>query len=173
LIHEVDLSNRHQEVSMTAFTKGKSTRRQREHSRGATETGTRGQDALERGMVVRRSILGDEHVEKATAAATSLDADFQAYITTSVWGAIWARPGLSRRERSLVTIALLAAQGHDNELGLHLRATERTGATPAEVSEVLLHVAVYAGVPAANHAMSLAKTVFSKAGAPGRPESSR
>jgi 4-carboxymuconolactone decarboxylase len=124
-------------------------------------------------MRTRRAILGNEHVDRAIARTTALDADFQAYITASVWGAIWSRPGLSRRERSLVTIALLAARGHDEELALHLRATRRTGATAAEVSEVLLHVAAYAGVPAANHAMAITKEILGTAGARAKKEASR
>lgn len=111
------------------------------------------------GMAVRRQVLGDDHVEQAAAATTETDRAFQEWITASVWGDIWGRPGLEPRQRSLVTIALLAAGGHD-ELELHLRAARNTGATHEEIVEVLLHVAVYAGVPAANHAFKMMKTIY-------------
>lgn len=111
------------------------------------------------GMTVRRQVLGDEHVDRAREATSAIDRDFQTWITENVWGDLWARPGLERRERSLVTIAMLAAAGED-ELEIHLRAARNTGATPEEIAEVLLHVAVYAGVPAANHAFALMKDVY-------------
>jgi 4-carboxymuconolactone decarboxylase len=111
------------------------------------------------GMAVRREVLGDEHVDRAVAATNENDDAFQEWITASVWGDIWGRPGLERRQRSLVTIALLAAGGHE-ELELHLRAARNTGATQEEIVEVLLHVAVYAGVPAANHAFKMMKTIY-------------
>jgi 4-carboxymuconolactone decarboxylase len=113
----------------------------------------------EAGMEVRRKVLGDEHVDRAVAATTDIDRDFQNWITENVWGGLWARDQLSRRDRSLVTIAILAAAGND-ELELHLKAARNTGATPEEISEVLLHVAVYAGVPAANHALKTMKSVY-------------
>ncbi len=116
-------------------------------------------DKHERGMEVRRGVLGDEHVDRAVAATTDLDRDFQRWITENVWGDLWARPGLERRQRSLITIAILAASGHE-ELALHLRAAKNTGATPEEIAEVLLHVAIYAGVPAANHAFKVTKTIY-------------
>ena len=116
-------------------------------------------DKHERGMEVRRQILGDDHVDRAVAATTDLDRDFQRWITENVWGDLWTRPELDRRQRSLITIAILAAQGHE-ELELHLRAAKNTGATPEEIAEVLLHVAVYAGVPAANHAFKTMKTIY-------------
>jgi 4-carboxymuconolactone decarboxylase len=112
------------------------------------------------GMDVRRQVLGDEHVDRALAAATSFDADFQRFITETAWGAVWSRPGLDLRTRSLITIALLAAQGRQEELGLHLRATRNTGASPDEVAEALLHVAAYAGIPAANAAFARAKEIL-------------
>lgn len=115
-------------------------------------------------MAVRRRVLGDAHVDRAEAARTAFDADFQRFITEGAWGSVWARPGLSLRERSLVTVALLAAQGCDEELAMHLRATARTGASPEDVIEALLHVAVYAGVPRANHAIKIAKDVFAEGG---------
>jgi 4-carboxymuconolactone decarboxylase len=110
-------------------------------------------------MSVRRSVLGDEHVDQAIAATSELDRDFQDWITEKVWGELWARPGLATRDRSLVTIAILGALSHD-ELELHLRAARNTGVTPAEITEVLLHVAVYAGVPAANRAFKVMKTIY-------------
>lgn len=114
------------------------------------------------GEAARRRVLGDAHVDRATAAATALDRDFQRWITESVWGGIWSRPGLDDRTRSLVTIAILAALGRD-ELDLHLRATANTGVTPEEVAEVMLHVAAYAGVPAANHGLARAKALLGDA----------
>jgi 4-carboxymuconolactone decarboxylase len=114
---------------------------------------------FEAGLSVRREVLGVEHVERAQARTTALDADFQRYITEAAWGSVWARPDLDRRARSLVTIAILAALGRE-ELALHLRASQNVGVDPREIAEVLLHVAVYAGVPAANSAMALAKTVL-------------
>lgn len=112
---------------------------------------------FEEGMKVRRAVLGDAHVDRATAAATGFDRDFQAFITESAWGSVWSRPQLTRRERSLITLALLAALGHDEEFVMHLRATANTGATSDDIADMLMHVAVYAGVPAANHAFKLAR----------------
>jgi 4-carboxymuconolactone decarboxylase len=111
-------------------------------------------------MRVRREVLGDAHVDRALANATPLDADFQRWITESAWGGVWSRPGLDRRTRSLITVGILAALGRDDEFRLHLRASQNNGVTQPEITEMLFHVAVYAGVPAANHAFSLAKTVF-------------
>jgi 4-carboxymuconolactone decarboxylase len=113
----------------------------------------------EDGMAVRRRVLGDDHVDRAVAATTDTDRAFQEWITASVWGDIWGRPGLEPRQRSLITIALLAAGSHE-ELELHLRAARHTGATPEEISEVLLHVAIYAGAPAANRAFKMMKTIY-------------
>ena len=107
---------------------------------------------------MRREVLGQAHVARTQAAVTDLDADFQQYITETAWGAVWSRPDLDRRTRSLITIAILAALGRTEELALHLRATRTTGADPKEVAAALMHVAVYAGVPAANTAFALAKT---------------
>ena len=112
------------------------------------------------GMRVRREVLGDAHVDRAQARQTSLDADFQRLITEMAWGTLWARPDLDRRTRSLITIAILAALGRADELALHIRATENTGVTASEIAETLMHVAIYAGVPAANHAIKIAKQVF-------------
>jgi 4-carboxymuconolactone decarboxylase len=118
----------------------------------------------ERGMATRRSVLGDTHVNGATARQTAFDADFQSFITEGAWGSVWSRPGLTKRERSLVTIALLAALGHDEEVAMHVRATENTGCSPEDIKEALLHVAVYAGVPAANRAFKIAKEELSNRG---------
>lgn len=115
--------------------------------------------SFEDAMEVRRHVLGREHVEAATAAASDIDRDFQEWITKSVWGGIWARPGIDLRARSMVTIAILGALGHD-ELELHLRAARNTGVTSEEVVEVLLHVAAYAGVPAGNRAFKMAKALY-------------
>jgi 4-carboxymuconolactone decarboxylase len=115
------------------------------------------------GMRVRREVLGDLHVDRAEARTTAFDADFQRLITETAWGAVWARPGLDRPTRSLITIAMLAALGRSEELALHLRASRNTGATPEQIAEVLLHVAIYAGIPAANSAIALAKQVLVEA----------
>jgi 4-carboxymuconolactone decarboxylase len=113
----------------------------------------------EEGMKMRRAVLGDEHVDRATAAATELDADFQQWITETAWGGVWARPGLDLRTRSLITIAILGGLNHE-ELELHLRAARNTGVSPAEIVEALFHVAIYAGVPAANRAFKVAKRIY-------------
>jgi 4-carboxymuconolactone decarboxylase len=114
----------------------------------------------EDGMQVRAEVLGAEHVARAQANTTEFDADFQHFITETAWGSLWTRPDLDRRTRSLITIALLAALGREHELKLHLRASRNTGASPREIADALLHVAVYAGIPAANSAMALAKAEF-------------
>lgn len=116
------------------------------------------------GMATRRSVLGDAHVDRAEATKSGFDAPFQALITEAAWGRVWSRPDLSKRERSIVTIALLAALGQYDEVAMHVRATARTGATPAEVREALLHVAIYAGVPAANHAFKIVKQTYKEMG---------
>ncbi len=119
-------------------------------------------ERYEAGKAVRREVLGGDHVDRAAANATPFDADFQRFITETAWGAVWSRPGLDRKTRHLVTIAMLAALGRENELALHLRAIQNTGVTQEEIKEVFLQVAVYAGVPAANAAFSLAKRVFAE-----------
>jgi 4-carboxymuconolactone decarboxylase len=124
----------------------------------------RSESTYDLGMRVRRSVLGDAHVDRATASQTEFDAPFQRFITEVAWGSLWARPDLDPRTRSLITIALLAALGRREELEAHLRATRNTGATAEEVREALLHVAVYAGVPAANSAFSIARTIFAASG---------
>ena len=118
--------------------------------------------AYEAGLAVRRRILGDVHVKRSLENATAFDQEFQELVTRHAWGDIWTRPGLDHRTRSLITIAMLAAAGRHEELDLHVRATRNTGATPDEVKEVLLQVAVYAGVPAANSAFRIAKSAFEK-----------
>jgi 3-oxoadipate enol-lactonase/4-carboxymuconolactone decarboxylase len=119
----------------------------------------RGPDLEAAGRRVRTEVLGAAHVARATAAITHLDRDFQSYITLAAWGSVWARPHFDRRTRSIITVALLAALGHEHELALHIRAMKNTGASHADLSELLLHVAVYAGVPAANTALRIAKQV--------------
>ena len=114
------------------------------------------QERAAAGMRTRREVLGDEHVDRAIASTTEFTAPFQDFITRYAWGELWNRPGLSRPERSMITLAMLAALGRDEELVLHLRAAVRNGLTPEEIREVLMQVAVYAGVPAANRAFALA-----------------
>lgn len=117
-------------------------------------------DRKAQGAATRRRVLGDEHVDRADDATTDFDRPFQALITEAAWGHVWSSPGLTPRERSIVTIALLAALGQDDEVAMHVRATVNTGASREDVREALMHVAIYAGVPAANHAIKIAKQVF-------------
>jgi len=117
------------------------------------------------GMTVRRAVLGDEHVDRAVVTTTSFTAPFQDFITRYAWGDVWSRPGLSRAERSMITLAMLAALQHENELAMHVRAALRNGLSPEQIQEVLLQVAVYAGVPAANRAFAVAQRVLSEVGA--------
>ena len=117
---------------------------------------------FEQGMATRRSVLGNAHVDAANARKTPFDDDFQTFITEGAWGSVWSRPGLSKRERSMITIALLAALGHDEEVAMHVRATGNTGCSPDDIKEALLHVAVYAGVPAANRAFKVAREELAK-----------
>lgn len=112
------------------------------------------------GIDVRRAVLGDAHVDRSAADATDFDADFQRFITEGAWGSVWSRPGLTRRERSMITVAILAALGHEDEVEMHARACARTGASAEDLKEVLLHVAVYAGVPAANSAIKRIKAAL-------------
>jgi 4-carboxymuconolactone decarboxylase len=119
-------------------------------------------DTQEAGLKVRREVLGDAHVDRAEAAKTQFDTAFQQLINEGAWGTVWARPNWTLRERSMVTLALLAALGHNDELAMHVRATANTGATPEDIAEAMLHVAIYAGVPAANHAIKVAKTVLAE-----------
>lgn len=120
------------------------------------------EDRIATGMKTRRSVLGDAWVDAATAKRTEFDADFQDYITGIAWNDVWSRPGIPKRERSMITIALLAALGQWDELALHTRATLNTGASRDDLREVMFHVAVYAGVPAANHAIKVIKQVFAE-----------
>jgi len=120
------------------------------------------------GMAVRREVLGDEHVDRAIAGTTDFTADFQDLITRYAWGEIWTRPGLDRRTRSCITLGILAALRAEGELALHVRAALRNGLTPAEIKEVLLHVAVYAGVPAANAAFAVAAPIVAESAPVGR-----
>lgn len=117
-------------------------------------------DKFDRGMEVRRSVLGDAHVDRAEAAKTDFDTPFQTLITEAAWGTLWADDTLPRRERSMLTLALLAATGNFEEIPMHIRATANTGATREDVMQAFLHVAIYAGVPKANHAIKLAKQTF-------------
>ena len=114
------------------------------------------------GMRVRREVLGDEHVNAAVARTTPVTEAFQDFITRTAWGDVWSRPGLSRRDRSVVTLTALVALGHENELEMHVRAALRNGLSPAEIGEVILHTAVYAGLPAANSAFARAARVIAE-----------
>jgi 4-carboxymuconolactone decarboxylase len=118
------------------------------------------ESAYERGMRARREVLGDDHVDGAIERTTEFTADFQDLITRYAWGEIWSRPGLDRRTRSCVTLAALVALGREDELAMHVRAALRVGLTPDEIKEVLLHTAVYCGVPAANGAFAIAQRVL-------------
>ena len=124
-------------------------------------------DSDDRGMRVRREVLGEDHVDRAIAATDPFTADFQALITRYAWGDVWARPGLDRRTRSCVTLALLSSLGSEEEFEMHLGGAERNGVTREEITEVLLHVAVYAGVPRANRAFAIAQAAFRSADAQG------
>jgi 4-carboxymuconolactone decarboxylase len=115
------------------------------------------------GMTVRREVLGDEHVDRAVAGTTPLTAPFQDFITRYAWGEIWSRPGLSRAERSMITLTALVVLRQEGELAMHLRAALRNGLSPDQIGEVLLHTAVYAGVPAANRAFAIAREVLADA----------
>ena len=119
------------------------------------------------GMTVRREVLGDAHVDRAVAATTPFTTDFQSFITRYAWGDIWSRPGLSRAERSIITLTALAVLRQEEELAMHLRAALRNGLSPDQIKEVLLQVAVYAGVPAANRAFAIASRVLAEAGLTG------
>ncbi|MBM2575136.1 4-carboxymuconolactone decarboxylase [Jannaschia sp. Os4] len=119
-------------------------------------------DRREKGHAVRREVLGDAHVDRARAAATPEDAAFADLIETGAWGTVWASDAIPRRERSMLTLALLAATGNFEEIPMHVRACARTGATRSDVVEAFQHVAIYAGVPRANHALKLAKRVWAE-----------
>ncbi|MBR2656076.1 MAG: 4-carboxymuconolactone decarboxylase [Loktanella sp.] len=119
-------------------------------------------DRFETGMRLRRSVLGDAHVDRAEADKTDFDTAFQTLITEGAWGTVWASDAISLRERSMITLALLAATGNFEEIPMHIHATARTGASPQDIIEAFQHVAIYAGVPAANHAIKLAKQTYAE-----------
>ncbi len=119
-------------------------------------------DRFDQGMKTRREVLGDAHVDRAEAAKTDFDLPFQTLITEGAWGTVWSSDGISRRERSMLTLALLAATGNFEEIPMHIRATARTGASKQDVMEAFQHVAIYAGVPKANHAIKLAKQTYAE-----------
>ena len=121
-------------------------------------------DQHDQGMRTRREVLGDEHVDRALGRATPFTQPFQEYITGAAWGDVWGRPGLDRRTRSAVTLGILTALRAENELPMHVRAARRNGLTKEEISEVLLHAAVYAGVPAANAAFAIAQRTLDEEG---------
>ena len=114
-------------------------------------------EKYEKGMQVRRSVLGDAYVDNAEAAKSPLDAGFQDLITEAAWGTVWAGDHLTKRERSLITLSLLGAQGNSEEIAMHVRASQRTGTSPEDIMEAMLHVAIYFGVPRANHAIKIVK----------------
>lgn len=114
----------------------------------------------EEGMKIRRSVLGDAHVDRAEANKTDFDADFQRMIAEFAWGTVWNSDGIDLQTRHMITIALLAGLGKEHELAMHIRATQNTGVTPAQIKEILHQVAVYAGIPAANRAFAIAKQVL-------------
>lgn len=119
-------------------------------------------ERFDKGMQVRRRVLGDAHVDRAEAGKTAFDDPFQTLITEGAWGTVWASDGISLRERSMLTLALLAATGNFEEIPMHIRATARTGASKRDVLEAFQHVAIYAGVPRANHALKLAKATYAE-----------
>lgn len=125
-------------------------------------------DLFEKGMAVRKSVLGAEHVARAEASKTEFDADFQRIITEGAWGAIWTRPGLDKKTRHMLTLAMLAVLGKHDELAMHIRATRNTGVTREEVREVFLQVLAYAGAPAANSAFAIAKRVYKELESEGK-----
>ncbi|NGO67278.1 4-carboxymuconolactone decarboxylase, partial [Streptomyces boncukensis] len=135
---------------------GAAARREEAGSGGADGAG----GPFERGMRVRREVLGDAHVDRATQAADDFTDDFQHFLTRYAWGEVWTRPGIDRRTRSVVTLTALAARGHTDELAFHTRAALRNGLTPDEIKEVLLHTGVYCGLPAANSAFAAAQRVI-------------
>ena len=121
-------------------------------------------ERFDKGMATRRKVLGDAHVDRAEAAKTPFDQPFQQMITETAWGNVWASDAIPDRERSMLTLALLAACGNFDEIPMHIRATANTGASPEDVMQAFLHVAIYAGVPKANHAIKLAKQTYAEMG---------
>ncbi|HSF57462.1 MAG TPA: 4-carboxymuconolactone decarboxylase [Candidatus Binatia bacterium] len=126
------------------------------------------ENRFDQGMAMRKSVLGAEHVARAEANKTDFDADFQRIITESAWGTIWTRPGIDKRTRHMLTLAIIAALGKHDELAMHIRATRNTGVTQEEVREVLLQVLIYAGAPAANSAFGIAKRVYQELESEGK-----
>ena len=124
-------------------------------------------DRFDKGSATRRAVLGDAHVDRADAATSDFDRPFQTLITEGAWGTVWSSDGITQRERSMLTLALLAACGNFEEIPMHIRATARTGATKQDVIETFQHVAIYAGVPRANHAIKLAKQTYADMEEPG------
>ncbi|HYQ24902.1 4-carboxymuconolactone decarboxylase [Stenotrophomonas sp.] len=118
------------------------------------------QERYEAGLAVRRQVLGEAHVDRSLQARTDFTTEFQEFITRTAWGTVWTREGLPRHTRSLLTIVMMVALGHDEEFKLHIRAARNNGVTPEEIKEVLLQAAIYCGVPAANHAFALAKPIL-------------
>lgn len=121
-------------------------------------------ERFDAGMKVRRSVLGDAHVDRVEAKKTAFDEPFQTFITEGAWGSVWSSDTLTKRERSMITLALLAALGHWDEVAMHVRATSNTGASPEDIREAMMHVAVYAGVPAANHALKIMRETYAEMG---------
>nr|WP_180167496.1 4-carboxymuconolactone decarboxylase [Stenotrophomonas sp. SbOxS2]NYU00578.1 4-carboxymuconolactone decarboxylase [Stenotrophomonas sp. SbOxS2] len=118
------------------------------------------QERYEAGLAVRRQVLGEAHVERSLQARSDFTTEFQEFITRTAWGTVWTRDGLPRHTRSLLTIVMMVALGHDEEFKLHIRAARNNGVTPEEIKEALLQAAIYCGVPAANHAFALAKPIL-------------
>jgi len=154
---------RARDMCLSALAHGKTILYAREQQREAQMPKS---ELYETGMAVRREVLGDAHVDRAEASKTGLDTEFQTLITEGAWGTVWASDGISRRERSMLTLALLAATGNFEEIPMHIRATQNTGASQQDVVETLQHVAIYAGVPRANHALRLAKETYAEMEAP-------
>ncbi len=119
-------------------------------------------ERYDQGMATRRAVLGDAHVDRAEASRTDFDTPFQTLITEAAWGTVWSDPTITQRERSMLTLALLAATGNFAEIPMHVRATRQTGATPDDIMQAFLHVAIYAGVPNANHAIKLARDTLAE-----------
>lgn len=120
------------------------------------------EDPYETGMRIRREVLGDAYVDRAIANTTALTEPFQDFIIRYAWGSVWARDGLDRRSRSMITLAVLAALGREHEIGMHVRAARRNGLTVEEIGEILLHTGIYAGVPASNAALAIAQDVLNE-----------
>jgi 4-carboxymuconolactone decarboxylase len=134
------------------------------HQAPAPEASMDDAERAAQGMTVRREVLGDAHVDRAVAGTTAFTSDFQDFITRYAWGEVWSRPGLSRAERSMVTLAALVVLRQETELAMHVRAALRNGLTPDQIAEVFLHVGIYAGVPAVNRAFAVAQQVMTEAG---------